>query len=68
MSCEDRDRLLDAAQRISTEIQESVGCNNPGYVKALCEERKCIQELLEKVVDVDGDDNQDFDVTSRAIC
>lgn len=64
MSCTYRDQLLEARDKIGQEIQEAVGCQNPEYIDKLTKQAENIQKLLEKVVDVDGDDGQDFDVTS----
>jgi len=66
MSCTYEDQLLEARDLFGQQIQEAASCKNPDFIQELCASIKCIQDLLDNVVDVDGNKDRRFDITSRA--
>lgn len=68
MSCTYRDQLLEARDTLGQRLQETAECDNPEFMKKICDQIKCIQDLLKDVPDKDGDNNQNFDITTRAAC
>lgn len=62
-----QEKLLEARDKLGQQIQEGVDCDNPEHLELLIKRARDVQALLEKVVDVEGNDTQDFDIATQGI-